>query len=261
MIGIPIGAQNELNSQSLYVNQQKFDDIIIQSKPQYLKQQRKPQISSKQYIAQNTRPINDYKYVALDSIDNYRVNDYRLQNYRTERTTKNPNYISMHGNHKQYDMQGIMEGQGGGMNPDLDSYLTRGNWVNVSNDNLVEQVGFVRYIDFLPPTIIPTEFCHEQFLVSTSISDDPQKNFEPEFDQYGIQCRNYQRYSDEYWRKMANATNKYRFPSKYYRIVTYGSGKQNVQKKTMNQNDTQTSPDSQNLLFSEGKFIRSVNNY
>ena len=48
---------------------------------------------------------------------------------------------------------------------------------------------------------------------------DPQHSFEPEFPTAGVACRNYSRFSDEYYRKMSNKGNKYRLPSKYMRCT------------------------------------------
>lgn len=168
-------------------------------------------------IHQNNRSINDPGYINLDTKDNQKINQWQMKNFRTIEYTKNPHYWFPE-HHTFYDLQGIDEGQGAGMNPDLDSNLTRGNWVNLPDDRLQEKVTFIRYIDYYPPMVFhPTEFDNNRFFVSTSISDDPQRNFNPEFDRYGVCTRHFNRFSDEYWRKLANKSNKYRKPAKYYR--------------------------------------------
>lgn len=168
-------------------------------------------------INNNTRSINDEKYIRLDTMDNKNISDYQVKNFRTFQYTKNPKYLfPIH--HTFYDLQGIDEGQGAGMNPNLDSELTRPNWENLPDDRLSEHVTFIRYIDYLPPMVFkPTEFDHNRFFVSTSISDNPQRNFEPEFDFYGVCTRHYNRLSDEYFRHMANKSNKFRKPAKWYK--------------------------------------------
>lgn len=168
-------------------------------------------------INNNTRPINDPKYIQLDTQDNQKISNWQIKNYRTVQYTRNPHYLFPE-YHTFYDLQGIDEGQGAGMNPNLDSELTRPNWENLPDDRLSEKVTFIRYIDYLPPIVfVPTEFDHNRFFVSTSISDDPQRNFEPEFDHYGVCTRHYNRLSDEYWRRLGNKSNKYRKAAKYYR--------------------------------------------
>ena len=164
-----------------------------------------------------TRSINDPQYILLDTQDNQHINQYQTQNYRTAQYTRNPKYWFPQ-YHAFYDLQGIDEGKGAGMNPNLDSELTRGNLVNKPDDRLTEKVTFIRYVDFLPPVVFrPTEFDHNKFFVSTSISDFPQTNFNPEFDFYGVCTRHYDRLSDEYWRQLGRKSNKHRVPAKYYR--------------------------------------------
>lgn len=167
-------------------------------------------------IVINTRPVNDPHYVALDTNDNKRINEFQIDNLRTLDYTKNPCYLFPR-DHKFYDLQGIDEGKGPGMDPDLDSVLTRGHIVPLPADRLQEKVTFIRYVDFLPPINRP--IYHNKFLVSTSIPVDPQINFEPEFDIYGVGTKNYQRLSDEYFRTVAGKSNCYRVPSKYVKCL------------------------------------------
>lgn len=169
-------------------------------------------------INANTRPINDFKYIQLSGNDNYKINQLQMANYRLPQYTGNTSYLyrptrNKYGKYSQehtlYDLQGIDDGQGAGMNPDLDSELTRGNMVNLPEDRLVEKVTYSRHVDILPPVLIP-EFLHHKFLVATTISHNPQDNFEPEFDIYGVCCRHYERPSDEYFRTIGKKSNKYR---------------------------------------------------
>jgi hypothetical protein len=170
-------------------------------------------------ILHNTRSINDRKYIILDTQDNARINKFQTDNFRTTKYTKNPKYYYLP-NHQIYYLQSISEGQGAGMNADLDSSLTRGDVINLPDDRLTEKVTYIRHVDILPPKITYSktyEFDHNKFLVSTTISDDPQREFNPEFHMGGVNTTNYIRPSDEYWRNYAKKSNKYRFPSKYYK--------------------------------------------
>lgn len=162
-------------------------------------------------IQLHTRSNMDPNYVILDTLDNKKASNWQTSNYRTLEYTKNPNYRFPQ-YHKLYDLQNITEGLGPGMNPDLDSDLTHGNIVNLPNDRLSEHITFVRYADFLPVCQVP-EFNQNAFLVSTSTSVDPQRRFNPEFNRYGVNTRNYNRFSDEHYRTIAGKTNKYRFRS------------------------------------------------
>jgi len=154
----------------------------------------------------NTRSKNDFGYIGLDTADNKHINKLQTDNYRTTKYTKNPcYYFPMQ--HKLYDLQNITEGQGGGMQPELDSILRIGHKVNLPEDRLQEKVTFIRYIDYLPRT---RSIDHKRFLVSTSLSVDPQERFLPEFDIQGVNCRHYVRYSDEFFRDIVHKSNKYR---------------------------------------------------
>ena len=167
-------------------------------------------------IVLNTRPINDLDWIRLDSWDNRRISDYNVTNYRTPETTKNPYYVWPY-HHKLYDLQNIQEGQGGGMNPDLDTLLTRREQVNLPADRLNEKVTFIRYVDFLPPPPTPqySEIDNQKFLVQTTTPVDPQVLFDPRFDRYGVNARHNIRTSDEFFRKIAMLDNGYRKKSKY----------------------------------------------
>jgi len=167
-------------------------------------------------IFQNTDLLNDNKYVHLEADDNKYVSNWQIDNLRTYKYTKNPNYyFPVH--HKLYDLQNIDEGKGPGQNPDVDSQLTRGNVVNLPEDRLQEKVTFVRYIDFLPNKTIPLTK-NNKFLMSTSISVDPQKNYNPEFNICGVNTKHFNRLSDEHYRKIVNKSNKYRLCSKIQKL-------------------------------------------
>ena len=169
-----------------------------------------------QIINRNTRPINDFRYVGLQTQDSKRESDYKVKNYRTTEYTRNPQY-HFPIQHTMYDLQNIDEGKGPGMNPNLDSALQRAHFQDKPADRLQEAVSYIRYIDFLPCETLPID--HNKFLVATSLSTDPQHSFNPEFYRPGVCARNYGRFSDEYFRKYANKSNKYRLPSKIVRCT------------------------------------------
>lgn len=164
-------------------------------------------------ILQNTRSINDPRFLDLDTMDNAKISSLQLANYRTKKYTKNPKYYFPF-DHKLYDLQGIEDQKGPGVNPDMDSYLTMGHIVPRPIDRLAEKVKFYRYVDYLPTSIGFKWYKQPYFLVATDVSVNPQKKFNPEFDIYGVNTRHYNRSSDEYYRKMVNKSNKYRLQSK-----------------------------------------------
>lgn len=171
---------------------------------------------TKQDIWKNTRPNNDFAYIMLHHEDNMRRSDLHLQNYRHVAFTRNPDYY-FPDNHKLYDLQNINDGKGAGNNPNLDSALQRVHIQTKPADKLSEAVEYVRYVDFLPVNTIEPEWDHDRFLVSTTIPIDPQNRIQPQFDFYGVNCRNYNRMSDVYYRKLGDQNSKFRKRSKYYR--------------------------------------------
>ena len=160
-------------------------------------------------IWQNTGTLNDSDNILLHNQTNRRQSDYTLHNFRTPEYTKNPEYLYPQF-HRLYDLQNVTEGQGAGMNPNLDSSLRHSEFTNLPDDRLNSRLTMIRYIDFLPPHIAGTEFDHSRFLVSTSISDNPQRMYNPLFFQPGVSARNYSRPSDECLRAIAQKMNSYR---------------------------------------------------
>ena len=135
-------------------------------------------------------------YIKVDTQDNKNINFLQTSNYRTVKYTKNPNY---HFKRDQvYDLQGIHDGYGAGRNVEVDDKLTRGNLVSKPNDRLAEQIGFIRRIDFLPAR--HRKISHNKFLVSTTLKSRPQTSFNPGYDTYGVNCRNYKRKSELYYK-------------------------------------------------------------
>lgn len=160
----------------------------------------------------NTRSVNDQCFINLNSTDNQKINQYQLANYRTMDYTMNPQYW-FPSDHIIYDLQGIDTGKGAGMNPDLDSCLQYSEKTNLPNDRLTEKINTERYLDYLISTEnFPPN--HHLFLVSTSVSDEPQKKFDSQFYIRGVNCRNYCRASDEFFRSLANKNNYSRKKSK-----------------------------------------------
>ncbi len=162
----------------------------------------------------DTSTLNDDGYSQLSTKDNQKRSKLALDNYRTVEFTKNPKYLFPF-DHVFYDLQAIDEGKGPGMNVDLDTKMTRGNFVVKPAEKLQEKVNFIRYVDFLPPKNIPID--HKKFLVSTSLSIDPQRKFNPVFHRQGIQTNHFNRLTDEFYRDIVHKPNNYRLPAKYIR--------------------------------------------
>ena len=175
----------------------------------------------------NTRLRNDLNYVSLHAKDNQNCSNLNLQNYRTFKFTKNPNYIyktPYFWMHKFRDIQAIDDGEGPSgdkhRHVDIDSDLIHSNWEVKPDDKLASKSNFIRQIDFLPYGYINefTNPINRSFLITTSISDNPQQNFQPDFKSSAVSSRNYNRWSDEYYRKKGNKSNHFRKQSMYYRV-------------------------------------------
>ena len=147
-------------------------------------------------INQNTGLQAERAYIKTDTQDNKNQNYLQTKNYRTTQYTQNPRYLFKRD--QVYDLQGIHDGKGAGRNVSVDSRLTRGNMEPKPNDRLAEQVTFTRHINFLPRN--HKKINHNKFLVSTTLSSKPQTSFMPQFDTMGINCRHYNRKTDQYFK-------------------------------------------------------------
>ena len=124
-----------------------------------------------------------------------------IDNYRTTEYTKNPNYLFK--KDELYDLIGINNGKGPGKKPDNDSNLTRSNLQNKPYGKLADKSSWYKQRkEFLDIPITSDEIDHDKFLVSTTISDDPQDNFWPSFEVHGINTRHYARKSELYYKKL-----------------------------------------------------------
>lgn len=165
-------------------------------------------------IYNTTRIRNDRGYVDLHALDSAKQWALATNNFRTPVFTRNPFYLTKQPYHTQYDLQGIDEGQGPGMNVDNDSRLRFAETSFKPCSNLY----WFRDIHIMPKTNqLVDEFAQNAFLVHTSYAPEIQKRFNPEFDSYGVNTRNYHRLSDEFYRALVHKSNKYRKKSKYYR--------------------------------------------
>ena len=123
-------------------------------------------------------------------------------NYRTIQFTNNPNYYFK--KDQVYDLIGINDGKGPGKNPMNDSDLTRGNYQDKPYGKLADKTSWYdQRREFLDIKITNDEIEHDNFLVSTTISDKPQKNFWPSFETHGINTRHYSRKSELYYKKLS----------------------------------------------------------
>jgi hypothetical protein len=139
----------------------------------------------------------EHSYIEQDTLDNINQSFHQMKNYRTPQYTNNNNY---HFKKDQlYDLQGIHDGKGAGRNVMVDDKLTRGNLEPRPNDKLNEHVSFIRYVDFLPNKDININK-PKSFLMSTTVSAEPQKRFCPTFDVYGVNTRHYNRRSEKYFK-------------------------------------------------------------
>jgi hypothetical protein len=146
--------------------------------------------------------INKPKEIMYKDIDfNDHQHKLQIDNYRLKKYTKNKNFFFK--KDQIYDLLAIDDGEGPGKNPDLDSKITRGNLQTKPISKLAEKTNWERQRkEFVTEKINKTQFTHDPFLVGTTISNNPQKNFNPGFDIYGINTRHYVRKSDRYYKSM-----------------------------------------------------------
>lgn len=142
----------------------------------------------KKFMYKDTQFNNHYAKLAIDN--------YRLQKY-----THNKNYLFK--KDQLYDLIDINDGKGPGKNPDVDSTLTRGNFITKPIDKLAEKTNWERQRKEILNTVTPrNEYYHNDFLVSTTISDNPEVNFNPGLRLRGINTRHYVRKDDDYYRNL-----------------------------------------------------------
>lgn len=148
-------------------------------------------------IYKNTNLPTDPDFIKTDVAENKQYGDYSVKNYRKAQYTKNPNYVSKV-NHTFYDRLGIHDGKGAGRNVDADDMLTRGELTNKPADRLQEKVNEIRYYDYMP--VERKNFINNEFLVSTTLSIEPQKGYNPSFEIYGRSTTHFNRKSEQYYK-------------------------------------------------------------
>lgn len=158
------------------------------------------QVTSLQTDA-NTRPVMDNRYVKLDTNDNAHSSKLQLENYRQQQYTNNPNFLFQ--KDQYYDLQGINDGYGiPQQRIDTDSELRQSNMVSKPIDKLNTKVTYIRRAGFLPAN--ESTIFHDKFLVSSTLSQNPQVGYNPNFEIYGQTARDYGRLPSEFYRKFQN---------------------------------------------------------
>lgn len=152
--------------------------------------------SSSDEIYKNVGLQAEADYIKVDTEDNKIINYLQTKNYRTTNYTQNPDYLFK--KDAIYDLQGIHDGKGPGRNVSLDDKMTRSNLSAKPQDRLSEAVTFIRRVDFLPKKT--KSINNSKFLVSTSLRSRPQSSFCPQFDTYGVSCRDYGRKTGLYFK-------------------------------------------------------------
>lgn len=136
-------------------------------------------------------------FITTEVVYNRNHSNYNVKNYRQVNTTKNPDYKFQ--KDSVYELQGVEDGKGPGMNITVDDRLTRGNMVNKPSDRLVEKTNtFHRTRDFYPKDY---DIFHNKFLVSTTLARKPQTMNEPIFERYGKSTRHWNRKSEDFFKK------------------------------------------------------------
>jgi len=146
----------------------------------------------------NTRPIMDERYVKLDTNDNAHSSRLQLENYRQQQYTQNPQYLFK--KDQVYDLQGISDGYSApSKRIDIDSELRQSNFAAKPIDKLNTKVTYIRRAGFLPKN--ESDIHHNKFLVSTTLSQNPQVYYNPNFEIYGQTARDYGRLPSEFYRQ------------------------------------------------------------
>jgi len=144
------------------------------------------------------RTINDCDYINLQNCDNIKSSGYVLSNYRNDiYYNQNPLYRYQYpGLSTQYDLQGINEGKGAGMNPSIDSSLIHGNYVTKPPDKLNESSKNMELHFGLYPCVSD----NIQFLMSIGTPRIlPQSGYNPYFNIAGVNTRHHGRLPDGYF--------------------------------------------------------------
>jgi len=152
-------------------------------------------------ILAQDRTINDKCYLKTYVRTNKEESQYKVTNHRAHfDQCKLPFKTS----HPLYENIGIDDGHVGQCTVNQDSELTRGmNFWSKPLDKLNDKVTSERHMIYLPPTkkVIKQDSFQDRFLISTSQSHNPQANFDPSFEIYGVYTRDYKRKNDKYYRK------------------------------------------------------------
>lgn len=136
-------------------------------------------------------------FITTEVVYNRNYSNYLVKNYRQVNTTKNPDYRFR--KDTVYELQGIEDGKGPGMNINIDDKLTRRNLTSKPIDRLAEATNtFYRTRDFFPKDY---DIYHNQFLVSTTLAKKPQTMNDPVFERYGKSTRHWNRKPEDFFKK------------------------------------------------------------
>jgi len=137
---------------------------------------------------------NDRDYKNVDNEMNKKYLSYQNKNHRYRENVDYKSKVN-----EIYNFQGISDGKGPGKNILADDNLTRGNFHVKPLDKLAESLDYERYT--YPNLQKCSDFNEKSFLISTSQSCNPQKKYNPIFEIQGISDRNYNRKSDNFYKK------------------------------------------------------------
>lgn len=165
-------------------------------------------------ILEQNRTINDQCYLRQRVLQNKNESDYRVTNHRDHQCHKKiPDFNTFH---YLYDHQGVNDGYVGKCTVEQDNNNLRfGNLTPRPIDRLAESVPFELNYDYVNISTRPVTSV--DFEVSTTLSHQPQKGYNPVFHRGGIDTRNFKRKSEQYY--------KFSTPQKYTRkyVKTLGS--------------------------------------
>lgn len=148
-------------------------------------------------IMEQTSLINDQCYLRQRTLQNKNESNYRITNHRDHRCKKKlPDFNTFH---YLYDNQGVNDGHLGKCTIEQDNNNLRfGNLTPKPIDRLAESVPIEWKYNYVNINTKPVTTV--DFEVSTTLSTQPQKGYNPIFNREGIDTRNFNRKTERYYK-------------------------------------------------------------
>lgn len=165
-------------------------------------------------VLEQSSLINDQCYLRQRVLQNKNESNYKVTNHRDHKCFKKVKDFTTF--HWLYNNLGVDDGHVGNCTVEQDNNNLRfGNLTPKPSDRLAESVPVEWKFDYVHINTKPITSVHHE--VSTTLSVNPQKGYNPIFNREGIDTRNYKRKNERYY--------KYSTPAGYHKkyIQTLGS--------------------------------------